>query len=149
MTNEIKKSIEEHIRKVINARHIIDLTVDEKLSFFHFDNNGYSYAIEFKEKDLIEAIEADSLNVQHAIRVKQLEDGEAEVIDYKDILDSNNFDLLHEPDIVAECIGNGMDFSVEYIYKKSTKKYTMPEMDNMKNDFEIAFGGFGKGAKNV
>lgn len=142
MKNEIKKLIEDHIRKVINGRHIIDLTVDEKLSFFHFDNNGYSYAIEFKKKDLIECIEEFKLNVLPILKILQMANGELDVKEREEKVPSNDYDLLNEPDIVAECIGNGMHFTVESITKRVVTNDIKKKLNKM-------FSWLGKEGRNV
>lgn len=111
----------EELRICINGRNMIDLTVNGEESFFHFDHGDYSYSIDFDEKDYIECIETFSLNVIHAVNVKQREDGEAEVIEYKDILYSNDHDLLNDPDIIAECIENGMHFTVSQVINNNSR----------------------------
>ena len=110
----------EELRKCINGRNIVDLTVNGEESFFHFDHGDYSYSIDFDEKDYTECIETFSLNVIHAVNVKLQVDGEPNVIEYKDILESNDYDLLNEPDVIAECIGNGMHFIVSQVINNNS-----------------------------
>jgi hypothetical protein len=110
----------EELRNCINGRNIIDLTVNGEESFFHFDHGDYSYSIDFDEKDYIECIETFDLNIIRTLSTFVDYTGTPIVKERERELKPNDYDLLNEPDIIAECIGNGMHFIVSQVINNNS-----------------------------